>query len=209
MTKHGCGDFSKANASANVDLHQRLYVLTESVVEAVRQRFDPEGYDPWYFTHSVRHDICRALDGVPDQERGFSRVPHPLSGIELVYREFRVKMWKSTGDMPIVGNSAGRADFLRQPFLEHYLESLGDGDLIPLKLVVAWEIDQQLHLNGFDLVCPNDYDSPWTPGTEHFAIAIPHPATQILAPTKFTEEPTELEVPLERKKTGSKNGRKS
>src|SRR5690349_18627548 len=126
-------ELAKQTLQRTWDFHQRLYTLTESTIEAVRERFNPDDYDPWYFTHSIRHDICRGLDSMLGWDRTFSRIPHPLSGIELLYKEFRFKMWKSTGDMPIVGNSTGRAEFLRQPFLENYLEAFVDGDAIPLK----------------------------------------------------------------------------
>jgi|SRR6266850_4776492 len=192
------------------DLHQRAYVLLESTVEAVRLRFDPENYDPWYFTHSVRHDFCQALDAIPEKERGFTRIRHPLSGIELLHKEFRVKVWKASGEeMPIAGGSTQREEYLRQPFLNNYLDSIGENDLIPLKLIMAWDTDLQLHLNTAELVCPKDFESPWKPGDDHFSIPIPHPAAQVVSPTQFTEEPAELEVSLERKQTGSNDGRRS
>jgi hypothetical protein len=192
------------------DLHQRLYVLLESAVEGVNPRFDPDDYDPWYFTHSIRHDFCRSIDAIPETERHFTRHRQPLSAIELHYKEFRVKVWKTSGEeMPIAGNSVGREGFLKQPFLENYLEALGEDDVIPLKLFIAWDTDKKLHLSRVDLVCPRDFESPWKPGNHHFCIPVPHPAAQILSPRQFTEEPTEVEVKLERTQTGSKDGRRS
>jgi hypothetical protein len=180
-------------------LHQTLFTRLEKAVEESRVQFDPSNYDPWYFSHSVRYKLCRYIDegiGLKIQ-----RIPQPMSGIDLAYLEFRFKVWKANGgEMPIAGYSTGREQFLRQPMLEHYLDALGDKDLIPLNLFLGWDTDKDLHLKNVNLVCPKDFESPWKPGEEHFLIPVPHPATQFTSPKEFTEEPGELEIPLERKR---------
>lgn len=190
------------------DLHQRLYTIIEDTVESVRSDFASRPYDPWYFSHSVRYQLCCALDAVPKEARKFERVLHPLSGVELKYNEFRIKVWKVSGDeMPIAGNSPHRSEFLRQPYLPNYIETLDCGDTVPLNLFVAWDVDGDRHLTKLELVCPMDFDSPWKPGDEFFSVAIPHPALQIASPTHFTEAAEQdLDIELEQKKTGSEDG---
>ena len=190
------------------DLHQQLYTILENTVESVRPNFKSEGYDPWYFSHSIRYQLCRALDAIPQESRTFERVLHPLSGVEVQYREFRVKVWKVSGDeMPIAGSSPHRNEFLRQPYLPNFIETLDCGDTLPLNLFIGWDVDKDLHLSKLELVCPMDFDSPWKPGEELFAVAVPHPALQIASPTQFTAEPDQdLEIELEQKKTGSIDG---
>jgi hypothetical protein len=189
------------------DLHQQLYTVLEKTVEDVRASHVNGAYDPWYFSHSVRYRLCVALDSVPKELQNFTHIPHPLSGIEIRYREFRIKVWKVSGDeMPIAGNSPHRVDFLRQPYLPEFIESLDLGDTMPLNLFVGWDVDSDLHLNKLELVCPMDFDSPWKPGEELFAITIPHPALQIVSPKTFTEElDQDIEIELEQKKTGSQD----
>jgi hypothetical protein len=193
------------------DLHQRLYTIIENTVESVRSDFASRPYDPWYFSHSIRYLLCTALDSIPKEARTFERITHPLSGVELMYREFRIKVWKVSGDeMPIAGYSPHRSDFLRQPYLTNYIETLGSGDAVPLNLFIGWDVDRDLHLNKLDLVCPMDFDSPWKPGEELFSIAVPHPALQIVSPTHLTEgAEQDLDIELEQKKTGSEDANTS
>ncbi|HXS97863.1 MAG TPA: hypothetical protein VN736_24860 [Candidatus Limnocylindrales bacterium] len=187
------------------DLHQRLYTIIEDSIESVRVELASKPYDPWYFSHSVRFHLCTALDSIPEEARTFDRVRHPLSGVELNYKEFRVKVWKVSGDeMPLAGNSPHRNAFLRQPYLPNYIETLDCGDTIPLNLFIGWDVDHDLHLNKVELVCPMDFDSPWKPGEDLFSVSIPHPALQIQSPVHFTEAADQdLEIELEKKKTGS------
>jgi hypothetical protein len=187
------------------NIHQPLYRHLEASVESVAQRFDPKKYDPWYFTHSVRYEVCQRIDSAESAAQ-FKRVPLPMSGLEFAGDEFRLKVWKANGgELPIAGNSPGRSSFLSQPFLTNYLESLNSKAFEQLRLVVSWDVDSRLHLFNVRLVCPKDFESPWKVGNEHFSIEIPHPASEIASPTQFTEEASELEIQIERKKAGTRD----
>jgi hypothetical protein len=202
-------ELAKRTLERTWDLHQQIYRFLDESVEQVRSQFEPKEYDPWYFTHAVRYQVCRSIDAIPEALRGFTRTPFPMSGLEVLYREFKVKIWKvNGGEMPIAGQSAGREEFLeqRQPMLDQYLESLDEKDLIPLKLFISWDVNKDLHLKNVKLVCPKTFESAWRPGEDYFAIPIPHPATGVVAPTEFTEEPGELDVPLQRKKAAENDG---
>src|SRR6476646_8425814 len=104
MTNHGSRNAQAANVGTNVESASATLHDPGKTVESVRLRFDPQHYDPWYFSHSIGHEMCIALDAIPEQIRDFKRLPHPLSGIEVHCREFHVKVWKVSGDeMPIAG----------------------------------------------------------------------------------------------------------
>ena len=197
---------AKRTLDRTSNLHRQLYRFLEDAVENSRTKFDPKDFDPWYFTHTVRYELCKQIDAVPEETRDFKRVPFPMSGIEVEYLEFRVKVLKiNAGENPIGGHSTVREELLeqRQPMLDQYLDAINLDDPIPLKLFIAWDVDQQLHLKSVNLVCPRTFDSPWRPGEDYFTIPVPHPATRMDAPTEFTEEPDELDIPLERKRAAS------
>jgi hypothetical protein len=77
-------------------LHSFLYPKLEAAVERARLRAEEDGYDPWYFSHSVRFFLCRAIDDELRRcadKKWFTRRQLALSGIELKYQEFVIKVF--------------------------------------------------------------------------------------------------------------------
>ncbi len=188
------------------DLHQFLFRSLENNVAKVRDSLKDLPFDPWFFSHSVRFFTCCDLDAVDKSSLDFTRVPQSLSAIDLNYRGCHVKVWKSTdGELPITGNSTHRQGFIAQPFLQDYFEAMPEIE-IPMNLAMLWEVDANLELASFTLVCPKNFDTFFKSGEAYFSKPIPHPAAEIEVTTNFTEQPLELEIELDRKKVvGSGN----
>lgn len=185
-------------------LHQEVYRIIEKNVERARLEIGDCPYDPWFFTHYVRYFTCLDLDALPPSRIKIQRAKYAMSGIELLYDGTRVKIWKANeGELPMAGGSVHRKAFLSQLFTDE--EMLASEPLLvrPTKLAVLWDVDSQLHLNQMDCVCPRDIENPWKASNHYFKRPIPHPASAITVSEKFTEEPIELEVELERKKVDS------
>lgn len=182
-------------------LHQFIYSKIESNIELARAEFQTRQYDPWYFSHRVRYLTCCDLDSADKSKLDFKRIPQALSAISLVYQDCHVKVWKTTdGELPITGGSIHRQSFMSQPYLSDFFEAMPPDATIPMNLALLWDVDSSLGLSSMHLVCPKNYETFWKSGDSYFSRSIPHPAAEVETDTRFTEEPSDLVIELERKK---------
>jgi hypothetical protein len=190
------------------DLHQFIYRSVEKNIEIVKAEFEIRPYDPWYFSHRVRYLTCCDLDSADKTTLAFERTPQALSAIDLRYNGCHFKVWKTTdGELPITGTSAHRCEFVSQPYLEHFFDALQGEAVIPMNLVLLWEVDSSLGLSSMQLVCPKNFENFWKSGEAYFSRSVPHPAADIVSTSCFTEEPSELDIELDRKKAANSGKR--
>ena len=190
------------------DLHQFIFRKLERNIEIVRAEFQERPYDPWYFSHRVRYLTCCDLDSADKGKLDFKRIPQALSAIDLVYKGCHLKVWKTTdGELPITGSSPHRCEFMSQPYLQNFFEAMSIEAEIPMNLVLLWEVDSSLGLSSMQLVCPKNFETFWKSGESFFTKPVPHPAIEVATKTSFTEQPSELEIELDRKKAAGSGKR--
>jgi hypothetical protein len=177
----------------------RIYEFTERGIAVAKVQLEGKPHDVYLFSHIVRYEICQSIDALSDNF-GIHRTPLPLSGIELFYEGFKIKVWKADGgEMPLAGASPHRQDFLSQKQVEMFEESD-----VPVRLAILWGCENGL--TQLYLACPKKFDSPWENGACHFNVLIPHPATQVSVEPQIVEEPSGLDDILQqkpRKKSGT------
>lgn len=170
-----------------------VYQGSEAAVEKVRAYFQEQKltYSPYAFSGLVRCHLHDFLSCPEWQKLKFSIVRLPNDGIDVVYRNCRIKAWKGADELP-PPRSDSKAAYCYQPSLF----PLGTPGAPPRKLVVTWELNGDLSLKGLFLICPK-----WD-GTEtdvHWLQEIPHPATMISAGQQFAssgdlDEPGETQA---------------
>lgn len=130
-----------------------------------KQNGDPT-LDPHLFPHLVRYHVCRLLkeadyeaslveareDSLPPSIRTMA-----MSGIEIVFRGRKLKLWKSRkGGIPLPGRSESRRAFLQ----ENRVLFGSTGEFFKAtNLVLLWDVDGTGDVT-LDLVCPmpSDFD---------------------------------------------------
>lgn len=100
----------------------------------------------------------------------------------------RLRCWKATEDqeVPAPGDSAGRIEFCRQP-IEPLFPPDSCSIINPGRLVVLWDIDNNLGLTHLWLACPKRLESIWKPVETYWKLIVPHPANWIEPTADFSE----------------------
>jgi len=117
-------------------------------------------------------------------------------------------VWKPVvKECPLAGGSTQREEYLRQPSLNNYLDSIGENDPHSTKAHHGVDTDLQLHLKTRLNLFAEKTLSPLKPVT-----IISENLIQLrrsFRATQSSEEPAELEVHLSANKRGSNDGRRS
>lgn len=171
------------------------YSALEAATELARGFFYQPDHpsDGSLFSHLVRYHFARqSRDPDLGAQFGFRLHVLPNTGVEVISRGDRIKVWRATEDsettglVPAPGDSAGRLRFCDQPQAPLFAEGLYQ-ILNPGKLVLLWDIDFAGALSLVRLACPWYWDTPWELPKTHWNIPVPHPAEWIES-DDFTEQ---------------------
>lgn len=173
-------------------LSLRVFEALEAGVAETQEHFDEGAPDPWLFPHMVRYAVWRRLSEAGE----FVVTQLPMSGIEIEYMGYRVRLFKRCGMegefLYPPGHSKGRQDFYEQQ-----LQLPGVSHLFAQRRNVAyvWEVvDGELELW---LVSPDGFEHIWKPGRVRWSITIPHPVLEMAAEAAFTDSDDSDDLPLE------------
>ena len=96
-----------------------------------------------------------------------------LCGLSLQLEKYQIKVWKAADDgLPSPGHSEPKQEFYQQPLFPT------DGErLLPLKLVVIWNLNSQKDLSALWLICPKYGDEK--SAEAHWCVKIPDPSLTV------------------------------
>lgn len=191
-------------------LHPVIYKAIEYGVESTRNYF--EGLERQINASLapclVRYHAMVFLDDSDDSRVSYIREELGSNGLLLKYPaenpKYIIRIWKAdNGVLPAPGRSRIRQQFVHQPYLPFFLD---DGDLmVPLHLVVTWDVDARFSLSEVRLVCPKGGGGKYEAGQEHWSIGIPHPIASIETVTDFDGETEDINFESIDKKTGTED----
>lgn len=158
-----------------------VYRAYEQAIEKARAYFQSEKltYSPYAFAGLARchfHDFVSA----PRWDRiGFRIIRLPNDGIDLQYRDCRIKVWKGgdEGQLPLI-----RSDAMGIYCYQPSLFPIGTLGAPPRRLAVTWELNGDRGLKALFLICPQFGAKE---GEVYWSIEIPHPATMLSAGPEF------------------------
>ncbi|MBV8518796.1 MAG: hypothetical protein JO197_15480 [Acidobacteria bacterium] len=155
-----------------------------------KQNGDPT-LDPHLFPHLVRWHVCRllrqaeydaTLTEVTDDDTAPSIRMMAMSGVEILYRGRKLKLWKSRkGGIPLPGRSGSRKAFLEENRI--LFDANTEEFFNAHNLVLLWDVDGTGDVS-LELVCPmpSDYDRDDVDDWKYpqlWAISVPDAATLV------------------------------
>jgi hypothetical protein len=188
-------------------LPSKVYGFLQEAVSLAIQYFDELApktqngdppLDPHLFPHLVRYQVCRLLRQeefdasiIDDEDVPPSVRVMAMSGIEIEFRNRKIKIWKSRkGGIPLPGRSASRKAFLQ----ENQVLFGSAGEFFKARnLVLLWDVDSTGDVT-LELVCPmpsdfKKHDAADWKSPQLWSVAVPDAATLIqLAPGSFAAD---------------------
>jgi len=176
----------------------------EYATEYARDLLRGRHHDGSYLCHTIRYGVAEDLLRSGWTASHFRTLAN--SGLELLSAGDLLRCWKATADqeIPATGDSTGRKEFCEQPN-EPLFPPVTYRNADPSRLVVLWDLDDNLSLSHLWLACPKRLDSIWKPVEAYWVLQVPHPANWI-EPTQDFRETGDLKFGLDKLGTDDPDG---
>jgi len=180
-----------------------LYDALEGAAFTSRDLFAQKNrdVDPYYHASTFRYEAKTLLEA-----RGFVLKDLANNGLHLVHQQYQLKILKADqGRVPCPGDSKPKREYyLQTSFLvETGVIGLRQLQIIPVNLLLIWDVTPKYALADLELACPQSGDSERDSAEVYWRITIPHPAQSYSPPPPAPADyEDDLDITLDNKETG-------